>query len=121
MAFEDVLIIVEPDAEWTSFTIDGPLQMLAEIDGLRIFTNQHHYLLRKVSQSVLNVLSTESDHPGRDLYLARQAFDAQDAKADMILRNMKDQLQDALHACIEAASETHFCKGNARDVLRRSD
>ena len=117
MSFETVLILVEAEGDWTSFSVDGPLHMLAEIDCLRAFTETKHYMLRKVSEGMVNVLSPESDHAGRDLYLARQAYDAQDAKADMILRSMKDLLPEAIHACIHVASSKLFVSYSVPELL----
>lgn len=106
MAFEGTLILVEANGEWTNFSFDGSVQMVTEMDCLRVITENVHLLLRKVSESMLNVLSPESDHAGRDLYLARQAYDAQDAEADMILRSVRNDLPDAIHSCIEVAGVT---------------
>ena len=103
MFFEDALILVDPEGDWTSFSVDGTVHLVAEIDCLRVFTTNKHFMLRNVSGAMMQVLSTESDHPGRDLYLAREAYDAQDVKSDMTLRSVRDQLPEAIDACIEVA------------------
>ena len=108
MLFESSLILVESEGEWTSFSVDGPLYMAQEMDCLRVITESKHLLLRLVSDSMVSVLSEESDHPGRDLYLARQAYDGQDATADMMLRNIKEQLPEAIHTCIHLASKASY-------------
>ena len=110
MLFESSLILVESEGEWTSFSVDGPLYLAQEMDCLRVITESRHLLLRLVSESMVSVLSEESDHPGRDLYLARQAYDGQDATADMMLRNIKEELPEAIHTCIHLASEASYVR-----------
>eukprot|EP00210_Caulerpa_lentillifera_P001840 g1769.t1 len=106
LLFDEVLMLIGSDDEWLTISIDHDVQLVSEIDSLRIFTTNKHFLLRKVSQSTIDVLSTESDHAGRDLYLARQAYDSQDFEADVFLRGVKDLLPEAIDACIEVASES---------------
>lgn len=106
LLFKEVLMLIGSDDEWLTISIDQDVQLVSEIDSLRIFNSHKHYLLRKVSQSTIDVLSTESDHAGRDLYLARQAYDSQDFEADLYLRGVKDLLPEAIDACINVASES---------------
>lgn len=56
-----------------------------------------------MTDAMFNVYSEESDHHGRTLYLARKAFDEQNARADKIIREIKNYLNEAIDTIIEVA------------------
>lgn len=103
--FESVIMLVGSYGDWLTFSTSEPVVLTSEIDGIRIISTSKHHLMRRVPMAMVDVMSPTSEHMGRQLYLARVAFDNQDARADKVLRDIKDGLADGISACIEVSGE----------------
>lgn len=108
--FESVVMLVGSYGDWLTFSTSEPVVLTPEIDGIRIISTSKHYLMRRVPMAMVDVMSPTSEHVGRQLYLARIAFDNQDARADKMLRNIKDELADGISACIEVSGDFLFSR-----------
>ncbi|CAD7696036.1 unnamed protein product [Ostreobium quekettii] len=115
--YDGVLMLVSSTGDWVTFNSPEPVVLASEPDGLRVISTKRHRLLRSVDDAMRQVLSPESEGPGRQLFLARQAFDEQDAKADKILRGIKSDLQEAVQTCVEVAGAV-WDTNTQRSVLK---
>lgn len=93
-------MLVGSYGDWLTFPSSEPVVLTSEIDGLRVISSTKHHLIRRVPLAMVDVMSPDSDHPGRKLFLAREAFDTQNASSDKILRDIKESLVESIDACI---------------------
>ncbi|KAK9823042.1 hypothetical protein WJX81_002597 [Elliptochloris bilobata] len=104
LVWEDILLMVGPYGDWVKHTVELGAALVPECDGVRMVTATRHDLLRRVPDCLADVFRIGSTAPGALLYDARALFDAQDARADEVLRSIAGALPNAVRTCLAAAS-----------------
>eukprot|EP00038_Savillea_parva_P008583 m.177865 g.177865 ORF g.177865 m.177865 type:complete len:861 (-) comp14437_c0_seq1:84-2666(-) len=106
----DTLLMVGPSSKYINYSYTSRLQLMPEIDGLRIISEDKHEFLQAVPDPVEKIFQLGfSRHPGAMLYMARQGYDHKDPMADDLIRKIRDDdtnpdaLFLAIDQCIEAA------------------
>ncbi|KAL6073866.1 Vacuolar protein sorting-associated protein 16 [Balamuthia mandrillaris] len=97
------ILMVGPHGDWIKYTYDEPLYLIPECDGVRVITNKKCEFLQKVPNVTEEIFKIGSTAPAALLYDALMHFEKGSPKADENIRAVKDELQDAVEACIEAA------------------
>ncbi|GMH32446.1 hypothetical protein BSKO_00280 [Bryopsis sp. KO-2023] len=115
--FEGVIMLVGSFGDWLTFPTSEPVVLTTEMDGLRVISTSKHHFMRRVPRAMIDVFSEESTHGGRQLFLAREAFDSQDAQADKMLRDIHSMLAESINACIET-SGVEFDTTKQRRLLK---
>lgn len=115
--WDDMLLMVAPQAEPVRYFYDEPLVLIPECDGVRILSNTSMEFLQRVPSSTECIFTIGSTSPAALLYDALDHFDRRSAKADENLRLIRSSLPEAVEACIDAAGhEFEFTR--QRTLLR---
>ncbi|KAJ3195190.1 hypothetical protein HK101_000900 [Irineochytrium annulatum] len=118
LVWDETILVVGPFGEWIKYTIDSPVHLVTEIDGVRIICRLHRisaffdrgpasdksFFLEKVPAPVEDVFKIGSTTPGAILYDAYDHFERKSARADENVRNIRSQLTEAVNTCLEAAA-----------------
>ncbi|KAI8468744.1 MAG: vacuolar protein sorting-associated protein 16 [Monoraphidium minutum] len=103
LRWDGLLLLAGPYGDWLRLPAAGPMALVSEVDGLRVVTEATHMMLRRVADPLLQVYRPGSTSPAATLWSARDYFDAGSARADRLLRDIRDSLPDAVRTCIDAA------------------
>lgn len=103
-SWNSTVMIVGKSAETIVYTYDGPVHLVAEIDGIRILSNSSHEMLQKVPNVVQKIFRINSTDPASYLLEASKQFQKKSHKADSYMDLVKHNLDASVKACIDAAS-----------------
>lgn len=78
---------------------------VAEMDSLRVISRDSHDMIQKVPSTTMNVMKFGSMAPGAALLEACREYEALSYKADEYLKLVKDNMEDAIGQCIDAAGQ----------------
>lgn len=90
--------------EIISYSYDGPITLINEIDCVRILTASSHEILQKVPNVVQKIFRINSTDAASYLLEASKQFQKKSHKADSYIDLVKDKLDSAVMDCINAAS-----------------
>lgn len=112
-----LLLVVGPKGETLKYECDEFTHLVQEIDGLRVISQSVCELLQKVPPATEQVFSSGSISPGARLHDANDHFEQHSPAADEVIRSIKDNLSEAVDACLDAAS-FEFTPGEQRKLLK---
>ncbi|OAD74766.1 hypothetical protein PHYBLDRAFT_124139 [Phycomyces blakesleeanus NRRL 1555(-)] len=101
--WDKIVLMVGPFGDWIKFTYDDPIYLAAEVDGIRIISNEKCELLQKVPAATEEIFKIGSTSPAAMLYDALDHYERKSPKADENIRSIKADLIDAVDCCVEAA------------------
>ncbi|KAJ1549328.1 hypothetical protein HK096_000121, partial [Nowakowskiella sp. JEL0078] len=101
--WEDTVLMVGPFGDWIKYSYEGVVNMVPEVDGVRIITFEKCELLQRVPDACEKVFKIGSTSPGAILFDALEHFEKKSPKADENIRNIRPELVEAVDTCIEAA------------------
>lgn len=104
----NVLMLVGLNGKSINYYLDSSVHLSPEIDGVRLVGNYTHELLQKVPTVVTSTFMIGSMAPGSILLEASKEFQKKSHHADEYLRTIKDQLEDAITQCVQAAGYEYF-------------
>lgn len=99
----DEILLVGPEGGTLNLYFDSPVFAVSEIDGMRTITDENHDFYSMVPEVTVNIFKIGSVSPAAILLDCIEQLDRNSPKADENLQIIKDQLPEAVNACIEAA------------------
>jgi hypothetical protein len=90
--------------EIISYSYDGPVHLMTEIDCVRVLSAYSHEMIQKVPQVVQKIFRINSTDAASYLLEASKQFQKRSHKADSYIDLVKDKLDSAVTSCITAAS-----------------
>ncbi|WWC69699.1 uncharacterized protein I206_103642 [Kwoniella pini CBS 10737] len=103
LSWNGKVILIGPGGDSLSWDYSPAVQIVGEIDGLRIISSGTCEFVQKVPDATLAVFSPGSSHPAAILYDALDHFERKSPKADESIRSIRPDLGNAVDTCIEAA------------------
>eukprot|EP00762_Andalucia_godoyi_P003514 ANDGO_04278.mRNA.1 Vacuolar protein sorting-associated protein 16 homolog len=100
---QSLVLMVGPYGDFEKFMFDGPVHLVSEVDGLRIISNTSCEFLQRVPSSLVDIFRIGSVEPSALLFDAFQEYERKNPACIKNIRAIKDQLTDAVDACVEAA------------------
>ncbi|KAM9960253.1 hypothetical protein ACTFIW_009381 [Dictyostelium discoideum] len=100
---DPILFYFSKGDSWAKFTLDQPVSLVTEIDGLRIISDTTSEFFHKVSDVTIDIFKIGTTSPASILYDATDHFISKSPQADESIRSINDQLEDAVNDCILAA------------------
>eukprot|EP01132_Coremiostelium_polycephalum_P002241 gene2241-2763_t len=100
----NVLLYFSLTDPWLKLPLDSPISLVTEIDGIRMISNQSSDFFQKVPDVTVDIFKIGSTSPAAMLYDATDHFISQSPRADESIRSIKNELEHAVNACIQAAS-----------------
>ncbi|KAL7422143.1 Vacuolar protein sorting-associated protein 16 [Cryptotrichosporon argae] len=97
-------IVVGPSGDYLEFDHPPTVQLVPEVDSLRILGTSAHWLIQKVPDALLAVFGPGSTHPAAVLYDALEHFERRSSRADEAVRAIRPELARAVDGCVEAAA-----------------
>lgn len=116
--WDGLLVVVGFDKNCIKYTVDSPVCLLSELDGVRIIGNFSHEFLHMVPDVVTSIFKIGSMAPSAILLEAYKEFDKKSHRADDYLRTIKDQLEEAITQCMQAAG--HEFQPSVQKMLLRA-
>nr|CAG4649104.1 EOG090X01BU [Scapholeberis mucronata]SVE93461.1 EOG090X01BU [Scapholeberis mucronata] len=98
-----ILLALSPSRDNFTLILDSTTHICPEIDGLRIITNKSHEFLQKVPLANQEIFRIGSMSPGAILVEASREFQKRSHRAEEYIRLVKNQLEQAVMQCIQAA------------------
>ncbi|KAJ2654725.1 Vacuolar protein [Coemansia sp. RSA 1200] len=96
-------VLVGPFGDTLSFAHAAPVHLVQELDGVRMFNGAAHEFLSKVGDDARSVFQIGSTAPAALLYDALDSIRAHSSRADEIVRSIRDEMPQAVDACVAAA------------------
>lgn len=78
--WDEMLLMVGPQADPVRYVYDEPIILIPECDGVRILSNSTMEFLQRVPDSTVSIFQIGSTEPGALLYDALDHFDRHSAK-----------------------------------------
>ncbi|PVU93610.1 hypothetical protein BB559_003213 [Furculomyces boomerangus] len=97
------VVLVGPFGGTLKLEYDSVTRLVQEIDCVRLFNQDTHEMVLKVSDSLVSVFQVGSTSPSALLYDAYDHSVNQSAKADEIVRSIGPGLGKAIDTCVEAS------------------
>ncbi|KAI4132895.1 MAG: hypothetical protein LQ347_002386 [Umbilicaria vellea] len=113
LAWEDEVHMVGPNGAALKYFYDGWVHLLADIDGVRLITNDVCEFLQKVPDVTEEVFKLGSTSPASVLLDAVDQLEKKSPKADDNIQLIRSNLDEAVDTCVRAAGEeysTHWQK-----------
>ncbi|MCJ1310118.1 hypothetical protein MMC25_003779 [Agyrium rufum] len=105
LAWEDEIHMVGPKGVALKYYYDGWVHILADIDGVRLITNDVCEFLQKVPDDTEDVFRLGSQAPASVLLDAVDQLEKKSARADDRIKLIQSNLDEAIDSCIRAAGE----------------
>ncbi|XP_048512679.1 vacuolar protein sorting-associated protein 16 homolog isoform X2 [Athalia rosae] len=102
--WNSIAIVVGRTAEMITYTYDGPVHLITEIDAVRVLSNSSHEMIQKVPKVVQKIFRINSTDPASYLLEASKQFQKRSHKADSYMDLVREKLDTAIQDCIDAAS-----------------
>ena len=103
LAWEDEVHMVGPNGAASKYYYDGRVHLVADIDGIRIISNDVCEFLQKVPEVTEDVFKLGSTSPAAVLVDAIEQLEKQSPKADDDIQLIGPNLGDAVDTCVKAA------------------
>ena len=107
LAWEDEVQMIGPNGAVLKYYYDGWVHLLADVDGVRLITNDVCEFLQKVPDATEDVFKLGSTSPASVLLDAVNQLDKKSPKADENIQLIRASLPDAVAACVEAAGQEY--------------
>ena len=107
LAWEDEVHMIGPNGAVLKYYYDGWVHLMADIDGVRLMTNDVCEFLQKVPDSTDNVFRLGSISPASVLLDAVDQLEKKSSKADENIQLIRPNLPDAVTACVQAAGQEY--------------
>ncbi|KAL5731811.1 vacuolar protein sorting-associated protein 16 [Ranunculus cassubicifolius] len=117
--WDDRLLMVGP-GDPVRYSYDEPILLVTECDGVRVLSNTSMEFIHRVPDSTVSIFKIGSTDPAALLYEAWDHYANESAKADEITRLIRDNLPQAVEACIDAACH-EFDPTRQKTLLRAAN
>ncbi|KAL9101812.1 MAG: hypothetical protein Q9163_002959 [Psora crenata] len=107
LAWEDEVHMIGRNGAVLTYYYDGWVHLLADIDGVRLMTNDVCEFLQKVHDATEEVFKLGSTSPASVLLDAVGQLEKKSPKADENIQLIRPNLPDAVGACVEAAGQEY--------------
>ncbi|MCJ1433241.1 hypothetical protein MMC27_002600 [Xylographa pallens] len=107
LAWEDEVHMVGPNGAALKYYYDGWVHLLADIDGVRLITNDICEFLQKVPEDTEEVFKLGSTAPASVLLDAVDQLEKKSPKADDNIKLIRSNLDEAIDMCIRAAGHEY--------------
>ncbi|KAK9316336.1 Vps16, N-terminal region-domain-containing protein [Lipomyces starkeyi] len=104
VAWENEIRLVGPGGGALSFYYDSRIALISEADGIRIISNEKCEFLSKVPDIVVDLFRIGSTAPSAILLDAVEQLEYKSPKADDNIQLIRSNLNEAVDACVKAAS-----------------
>eukprot|EP01104_Vermistella_antarctica_P013241 TRINITY_DN397_c0_g1_i3.p1 TRINITY_DN397_c0_g1~~TRINITY_DN397_c0_g1_i3.p1 ORF type:complete len:827 (-),score=204.45 TRINITY_DN397_c0_g1_i3:93-2573(-) len=105
--WDKIVLLVGPWGDWIKYSYDEPISLVPEVDGVRIISNTKCEFLQRVPDVTEDIFSIGSTKPAAMLYDAMEHYEKRSPKADENIRSIKEELVEAVDACVEAAGQEY--------------
>lgn len=119
ISYPSFLLVVNRNGDKNLFTYDPAIFLIAEMDGVRILTNNAHEMIQKLPKCVQNIFAVNSQEPSSFLFEAQKKYQEKSHQADEYLSLFRNKMDVAVDECIEAAGY-EFCTETQKSLLRVS-
>lgn len=102
--WNSIVMVIGRTAETILYTYDGSVNLITEIDGVRVLSNWSHEMIQKVPNVVQKIFRINSTDPASYLLEASKQYQKRCHKSDSYIDLVKDKLDTAIDDCIKAAS-----------------
>ncbi|KAI9878615.1 MAG: hypothetical protein M1830_000382 [Pleopsidium flavum] len=103
LAWEDEVHMVGPNGAASKYFYDGWVHLIADVDGVRIITNDVCEFLQKVPDVIEDVFKLGSTSPASVLLDAIDQLEKKSPKADDNIQLIRPNLVEAVDTCVKAA------------------
>uniref|UniRef100_A0A0K8U911 Vacuolar protein sorting-associated protein 16 homolog n=1 Tax=Bactrocera latifrons TaxID=174628 RepID=A0A0K8U911_BACLA len=117
ISYPSFLLVVNRNGDRNLFTYDPAIFLIAEMDGVRIITNNAHEMIQKLPKCVQNIFAVNSQEPSSFLFEAQKKYQEKSHQADEYLSLFRNKMDVAVDECIEAAGY-EFCTETQKSLLR---
>lgn len=117
IAYNSFLLVVNRNGDKNLFSYDPAIFLVAEMDGVRILTNNAHEMIQKLPKCVQNIFAINSQEPSSFLFEAQKKFQEKSHQSDEYLSLFRDRMIEAVNECIEAAGY-EFCPETQKSLMR---
>ena len=107
LAWEDEVHMVGPNGAALKYFFDGWVHLLADVDGVRLITNEVCEFLQKVPEDSEEVFKLGSTAASAVLLDAVQQLEKKSPKADDEIQLIRSNLDDAIDTCIRGAGQEY--------------
>lgn len=107
LAWEDEVQMIGPNGAVLKYYYDGWVHLLADVDGVRLLTNDVCEFLQKVPDATEDVFKLGSTSPSSVLLDAVEQLDKKSPKADENIQLIRPNLPNAVAACVQAAGHEY--------------
>ncbi|KIW59851.1 hypothetical protein PV05_00117 [Exophiala xenobiotica] len=117
LAWEDEVHMVGPNGAAVKYYYDDQVHVVADIDGVRLITNEACEFLHKVPDPLEEVFKLGSTSAASVLLDSIELLEKKSPKADENIQRIKPTLPEAVEICIRAAGE-EFNQNLQKQLLR---
>ncbi|KAK5380683.1 Vacuolar protein sorting-associated protein 16 [Exophiala xenobiotica] len=117
LAWEDEVHMVGPNGAAVKYYYDDQVHVVADIDGVRLITNEACEFLHKVPDPLEEVFKLGSTSAASVLVDSIELLEKKSPKADENIQRIKPNLPEAVETCIRAAGE-EFNHNFQKQLLR---
>ncbi|XP_030369960.1 vacuolar protein sorting-associated protein 16 homolog [Scaptodrosophila lebanonensis] len=117
ISYPSFLLIVNRHADRSDFPYDPIMFLVAEMDGVRVITQNSHEMIQRLPKCVENIFAVNSQEPASYLFEAQKKFEEKSYKSDEYLSMCRSQIDLAVNECIAAAAH-EFCTETQKSLLR---
>ncbi|KAI9796104.1 MAG: hypothetical protein M1833_006526 [Piccolia ochrophora] len=103
LAWEDEVHMVGPNGAASKYFYDGRVHLVADLDGVRVISNDACEFLQKVPDVTEDVFRIGSTSPASVLLDAADQLEKQSPKADDNIQLIRSNLAEAVDTCVKAA------------------
>ncbi|KAI9837217.1 MAG: hypothetical protein M1819_000291 [Sarea resinae] len=103
LGWEDEIHMVGPNGAVSKYFYDGRVHMIADLDGVRLLTNDVCEFLQKVPDATEEVFRFGSISPASVLLDAVEQLERKSPKADDNIQLIRPNLAEAVDTCVKAA------------------
>ncbi|KAI9846978.1 MAG: hypothetical protein M1837_003334 [Sclerophora amabilis] len=103
LAWEDEVHMVGPNGAASKYYYDGKVHLVADVDGVRVISNDVCEFLQKVPDAVEEVFKLGSTSPASVLLDAVDQLEKKSPKADDNIQLIRPNLVEAVDTCVRAA------------------
>ncbi|KKY21138.1 putative vacuolar protein sorting vps16 [Phaeomoniella chlamydospora] len=105
LAWEDEIHMVGPNGVAAKYFYDGQVHVVADLDGIRLITNETCEFLHKVPDVTEEVFRLGSTSPASVLLDCVEQLEKKSPKADENIQRIKPNLPEAVDTCVQAAGQ----------------
>jgi len=98
-----LVLMISPNREYQKFEYEGPVQLVGEVDGVRIISNEGCEFLQRVPDANVSIFRIGSLEPGAVLFDSYDSYLKKKPSSITNINNLDRKLLEAVHTCLEAA------------------